>query len=148
MKDEASRILRDARHRDGLAVCRACTAADEGSSDWVSRAWLLCFHGSSCRKNVGGLRDLGWVEGKNIVIESRWAEGNYDRLPELASELVRLNVDVLVTYGTPGVLAAKQATTIIPIVMVSSPTRSDPASSPASAGPGGTSPDKPSLSWS
>jgi len=65
-----------------------------------------------------GLRDLGYVEGKNIVIESRWAEGNYDRLPELAAELVRLNVDVLVTYGTPGVLAAKQATTTIPIVMV------------------------------
>src|SRR5437870_5718476 len=62
----------------------------------------------------GGLRDFGWVEGKNIVIESRWAEGNYDRLPELAAELVRLNVDVLVTYGTPGVLAAKQATTTIP----------------------------------
>jgi len=65
-----------------------------------------------------GLRDLGYVQGKNIVIESRWAEGNYDRLPELAAELVRLNVDVLVTYGTPGVLAAKQATTTIPIVMV------------------------------
>jgi putative tryptophan/tyrosine transport system substrate-binding protein len=64
-----------------------------------------------------GLRDLGYVEGKNIVIESRWAEGNYDRLPELAAELVRLNIDVLVTYGTPGALAAKQATTTIPIVV-------------------------------
>ena len=65
-----------------------------------------------------GLRDLGYVEGKNIVIEFRWAEGRYDRLPDLAAELVRLKVDVLVTAGTPGTLAAKQATTTIPIVMV------------------------------
>jgi putative ABC transport system substrate-binding protein len=63
------------------------------------------------------LRDLGWVEGKNIVIESRWAEGNYDRLPELAAELVRLNVDILVTYAGIGALAAKRATTTIPIVV-------------------------------
>jgi putative ABC transport system substrate-binding protein len=66
------------------------------------------------------LRDLGYVEGKNIVIEFRWAEEKYDRLPDLAAELVRLEVDVLVTYGTPGALAAKRATTTIPIVMVHS----------------------------
>jgi ABC-type uncharacterized transport system substrate-binding protein len=54
---------------------------------------------------------------KNIVFEFRWAEGNDDRLPELAAELVRLNIDVLVTYGTPGTRAAKEATTTIPIVM-------------------------------
>jgi ABC-type uncharacterized transport system substrate-binding protein len=64
------------------------------------------------------LRDLGYEEGKNIVIEFRWAEGRYERLPDLAAELVRLKVDVLVTGGTPGALAAKQATTTIPIVMV------------------------------
>ena len=64
------------------------------------------------------LRDLGYVEGKNIVIEFRWAEGKLDRLPDLAAELVRLKLDVLVTAGTPGALAAKQATTTIPIVMV------------------------------
>jgi ABC-type uncharacterized transport system substrate-binding protein len=63
-----------------------------------------------------GLRDLGYVEGKNIVIEFRWAEGNYDRLPTLVADLVHLKVDVIVTHGTPGVLAAKQATTQIPIV--------------------------------
>ena len=67
-----------------------------------------------------GLRDLGYVDGKNIVIEFRWAEQKYDRLPELAAELLRLNVDVLVTYGTPGTLVAKRATTTIPIVMVHS----------------------------
>jgi putative ABC transport system substrate-binding protein len=64
-----------------------------------------------------GLRDLGYVEGQNLVIEFRWAEGNYQRLPELAAELVRLKPDVIVTHGTPGTLAAKRATTTIPIVM-------------------------------
>ena len=64
----------------------------------------------------GGLRDLGYLEGKNIVIEFRWAEGKYDRLPELAAELVRLKVDIIVTSGTPATRAAKGATTTIPIV--------------------------------
>jgi putative ABC transport system substrate-binding protein len=64
-----------------------------------------------------GLRDLGYVEGKNIIVEFRWAEGNYDRLPDLADELVHRKVDVLVTHGTPGTRAAKQATQTIPIVM-------------------------------
>jgi putative ABC transport system substrate-binding protein len=67
-----------------------------------------------------GLRDLGYIEGRNIVIEFRWAEGKYDRLPNLADELVRLNVDVLVTAGTPGTLTAKRATSTIPIVMAAS----------------------------
>ena len=69
---------------------------------------------------LAGLRDLGYVEGKNIVIEYRWAEGRYDQLPVLAAELVRLKVDVLVTAGTPGISAAKRATTMIPIVMAGS----------------------------
>ena len=64
-----------------------------------------------------GLRRLGYEEGRNIVIEYRWAEGRYDRLPELTAELVKLNVDVLITVGTPGALAAKQATSTIPIVL-------------------------------
>ena len=65
-----------------------------------------------------GLRDLGYVEGRNLVIERRWAEGNLDRLPGLAGELVRLKVDVIVTTGgTPPALAAKQTTTTIPIVL-------------------------------
>jgi putative ABC transport system substrate-binding protein len=65
-----------------------------------------------------GLRDLGYVEGKNIVIERRWAEGRFDRLPELASELVAAHVDVIVTASPPGVRAARQATSTIPIVMI------------------------------
>ena len=63
-----------------------------------------------------GLRDLGYVEGRNIVIEYRDAKGETDRLPALAAELVALKVDVIVAAGTQHVLAAKQATTIIPIV--------------------------------
>src|SRR5215472_6927692 len=64
-----------------------------------------------------GLRDLGYVEGENIRFEFRSAEGNLDRLPELAAELVRLKVDVIVTWFTPTAVAAKQATREIPIVM-------------------------------
>jgi putative ABC transport system substrate-binding protein len=64
-----------------------------------------------------GLRDLGYVEGRNIVIEFRWAEGEYDRLSDLVAELIRLNVDVIVTHGTPGTRTAKKATSTIPIVM-------------------------------
>ena len=64
-----------------------------------------------------GLRDLGYAEGRNIVIVSRWADENYDRLPGLAAELVDLKVNVIVTYGTPGTLAAMRATKTIPIVM-------------------------------
>jgi putative tryptophan/tyrosine transport system substrate-binding protein len=64
-----------------------------------------------------GLRDFGYFEGSTIIIEYRWAEGRYERLPELAAELVRSNVDLIVTHATPGSLAAKQATTKIPIVM-------------------------------
>ena len=66
-----------------------------------------------------GLRELGWVEGQNIVIEYRWAEGRFDRLPDLAAELVRLKVDVIVGVPTSGALAAKNATRTIPIVGVS-----------------------------
>ena len=64
-----------------------------------------------------GLRDLGYTEGKNIVIVFRWAEGRYDQLPALVAELVRLDVDVIVTHTVPGAIAAKQATSTIPIVI-------------------------------
>src|SRR6266540_4978916 len=64
-----------------------------------------------------GLRELGWVEDQNIVIEYRFAEGQFDRLPDLAAELVRLKVDVVVAIPTPAAVAAKNATATIPIVM-------------------------------
>jgi putative tryptophan/tyrosine transport system substrate-binding protein len=73
-----------------------------------------------------GLRELGYEEGKNLVIEYRWAEQDLNRLPKLAGELVSLKLDVIVTHGTPGCRAAKQATTTIPVVMaaVGDPVRS------------------------
>jgi len=66
-----------------------------------------------------GLRDLGWVEGKNISIEYRYAEGGADRLPDLAADLVRLKVDVIVASASSASLAAQKATRAIPIVMAS-----------------------------
>src|SRR5438093_5316535 len=65
-----------------------------------------------------GLRDLGYVEGKNIVIEWRWAEGKYERFPALIAELIALNVDLIVTAGTPATIALKKATTTLPLVMI------------------------------
>jgi putative ABC transport system substrate-binding protein len=88
------------------------------------KVWRIGFLGSESASGFrtrvdavrAGLRDFGYEEGKNIVIEYRWAEGKDDRLPELAAELVRLNVDVLVTHAA-ATRAAKQATTTIPIIM-------------------------------
>ena len=64
-----------------------------------------------------GLRELGYVEGKNIVIEYRSADGHLERFPELAAELVRLKVDVIVASGNPAIIALKKATQNIPVVM-------------------------------
>ena len=66
-----------------------------------------------------GLRELGYIEGNNINIDYRWADGQYDRLPELVADLIRLKVDVIVSHATAGVGAAKRATTSIPIIMAS-----------------------------
>lgn len=65
-----------------------------------------------------GLRELGYEEGRDIVIEYRWAEGNYERFPTLIAELIALKVDVFVTAGTPAAVAIRKATTSIPLVMV------------------------------
>src|SRR5262252_685874 len=62
------------------------------------------------------LRELGWIDGRNLAIEYRWAEGRNERYAENAAELVRLKVDVIVTSATPPTVAAKQATALIPIV--------------------------------
>ena len=70
-----------------------------------------------------GLRELGYVEGRNLQLEVRWGEGKLERMPALAAELVRLKVDVIVAVTSPSVQAAKQATKTIPIVM---PLSSDP----------------------
>jgi putative tryptophan/tyrosine transport system substrate-binding protein len=78
------------------------------ASSWASRLEAL----------RSGLRNLGYEQGKNIIIEDLWAEEQYDRPPALAAELVGRKVDIILTYGTPGTLAAKRATTNIPIVFV------------------------------
>jgi putative ABC transport system substrate-binding protein len=80
------------------------------TSPSVSAPWLQAFR--------LGLRDLGWVEGRNISIEYRYAEGRQDRFPDLAADLVGLKVDVIVVNVTPTALAAQKATRTIPIVMV------------------------------
>jgi ABC transporter substrate binding protein len=90
-----------------------------------------------------GLREFGYVEGTNIGIEFRWAEGIYDRLPHLVAELIATNVDVLITHGTPGTRVAKQATTTVPIVMAISGDAIATGSSQASQGPRPTSRDRP-----
>ena len=65
------------------------------------------------------LRDIGWIEGENLIFERRWANGNAELLQPLAVELVRLNVELIATIGMPATLAAKNATARIPIVMLS-----------------------------
>jgi ABC-type uncharacterized transport system substrate-binding protein len=99
-----------------------CAIADAQQPTKISRIGFL---GASSASTLAarieafrqGLRELGYVEGKSIVIEYRWAEGKFDRLPALAAELVRLKVDVIVTGGTTSTRAAKKATVTIPIVM-------------------------------
>ena len=85
---------------------------------------------------VQRLRELGWIEGRNVAIEYRWAEGRDERFAEIAAEFVRLKVDVIVTQGTPAVLAAKQATSVIPIVFAigGGPGRQRPRREPGAAG--------------
>ena len=106
----------------GLAGAAAWPAAAHAQQAKVARVGFLGLvsassHASRVAALRAGLRDLGWIEGRNVVIEFRWAEGNYERLPALAEELVRLNVDVLVTHGSSGALAARKATSTVPIVI-------------------------------
>ena len=103
----------------------------------TAAAWPLAVHAQQARKThtigflspamavftpystvlFNTLRELGWIEGQNIAVERRYAENRLERLPELAAELVHLNVEVIVATGTLGPLAAKRATSTIPIVM-------------------------------
>jgi putative ABC transport system substrate-binding protein len=75
---------------------------------------------------VQRLRELGWIDARNVAIEYRWTEGRAERFAEIAAEFVRLKVDVIVTSGTPAVVASKQATSVIPIVFA---TAGDPVGS-------------------
>ena len=108
----------------GLGAMLAAPLAAEAQQG--GKVYRIAFLGTGSRSTQAyrvdalrvGLRDLGYVEGKNIVIEYRYAAGKYDRLPDLAAELVSLKVDVIVTGGTQSTQAAMKATTTIPIVMV------------------------------
>ena len=83
----------------------------------VSRVGFLTIHDDFDPAFREMMRQLGYLEGQNLVLEGRFAHGQAERLPALAAELVQLGVDVLVTISTPAALAAKDATTRIPIVM-------------------------------
>jgi putative tryptophan/tyrosine transport system substrate-binding protein len=102
----AARALR-AQQQNAMPVIGVLGSSSPG----LSAANLAAFH--------QGLSETGYVEGQNVAIEYRWAEGHYDRLPGLAADLVGDKVDVMATAGTPTVLAAKSATSTIPIVFSS-----------------------------
>jgi putative ABC transport system substrate-binding protein len=113
----------------GALLCAVSLAAEAQPPGKVHRIGLLEVEGeASNAANLDafrqGLRERGYVEGRDYAIEYRSAEGRPERFPDLAAELVRLEVDVIVTRGTPAALSAKQATGTIPIVMASS---GDPA---------------------
>jgi len=107
-----------------FAAPLACFAQQQRSK--VARIGLLGASSASSYTKwrealIAGLRELGYVDGKNISIEYRWAEGNYERLPSLTAELVQTKVDVIVAASPPAIRAAQQATTTIPIVMIATP---------------------------
>src|SRR5262245_41643090 len=105
----------------------------------AAAAWPLTVQGQQPAKTIGflgastrsaeaqwiaaflqRLRELGWIEGRTIAIEYRWAEGSEERFAQIATEFVRLKFDIIVTWGSAPVVAAKQATSVIPIVFVAS----------------------------
>jgi len=98
-------------------------AADSGAADKVQRVGVLMSTTPVAASHIvvafaDGLRELGYVEGKNVVFEYRWAQGKSELLPKMAADLVQQNVDVIVASSQAPALAAKRATTTIPIVMV------------------------------
>ena len=114
------------RRRDFIKLATGAAISPQVSFAQSSKVPRLGFLGATSARSWAsrmeslrtGLRRLGYEQGENILIEDLWAEEQYNRLPELAAELVRRKVDVILTYGTPGTLAAKRATTDIPIVFV------------------------------
>ena len=124
-----------------LLVLALVSFAEAQQPKKVSRVGFLAsnsFSGeSSLRSLRQGFRELGYVEGKNVIVEYRSAEGKFDRLPTLAAGLLSLKVDVIVTQGTPAAMAAKNATSTIPIIMSGG---TDPVATgliPSLARPGG-----------
>jgi putative tryptophan/tyrosine transport system substrate-binding protein len=116
----------DVRRRDFIKIVAGSAAvwpmaarAQQSKTARIGALYIGIADAESFKTNLReGLRELGYIEGKNIVFEFRSAEEKLDRLPQLAAELVQLNVDVIVTLYIPLALAAKQATRDIPIVMI------------------------------
>ena len=107
----------------GVMLVMLCSSAQAQPTNKVARIGFLAAPSRAGMSHLSeaflqGLRELGYVEGKNIAIEYRWADGKFERLPELAAELVRLKLDVIVAALTQASLAAKAATATIPIVTV------------------------------
>ncbi len=105
------------------AILALPTAALGEKSDTLRRIGFLGNSTAALEANLigpfrEGLRSLGYVEGNNLLIEWRWAEGKYERFPALISELIAQNVEVIITAGTPATLAVKKATQTVPLVMV------------------------------
>jgi putative tryptophan/tyrosine transport system substrate-binding protein len=126
---EARREKKNMKERITLWLLATLFLANVSLADaqQTGKIFRIGFLDSSTASGTAGLleafwqemRKLGWIEGKNLTIEYRFAEQKSERLPELAADLVRLNVDLIVTTGGPQALAAKKATTTIPVVMAS-----------------------------
>jgi putative tryptophan/tyrosine transport system substrate-binding protein len=110
-----------------LALCAMlyafCTTAEAQQPKRIPRIGFLGNSTAALEANLigpfrEGLRELGYVEGKNIVIGWRWAEGKYERFPTLIAELIGSKVELIVTAGTPATIALKKATTTLPLVMI------------------------------
>jgi putative ABC transport system substrate-binding protein len=113
------------RRRDfiGLASWAAAVCPLAVKAQQANKVYRIGIISAGVRLNSSEFRDslsgLGWIEGKNLIYERRYAENRLERLPDLVAELIRLNVDVIVATGTLAPIAAKRATTTIPIVMTS-----------------------------
>jgi putative ABC transport system substrate-binding protein len=115
------------KRREFLLAAAAAVVAPHQVAAQPAKARRIGFLGSGSAAAMvqpiealkAGLRELGYVEGKNITVEYRWGDGKPERLAEFAAELLRLKVELIVVWGTPAALAVKQASTAVPIVMVS-----------------------------
>ena len=113
--------------RDAVLALAVFGAAPFGAkAQQTGKVFRIGYLSAPTRKSVElvleafqkALRELGWIEGQNLIIEYRWAEGKVERLPELAADLVRLKVDLIVAPAGSAALAAKKATNSIPVVMI------------------------------
>ena len=118
--------MHGAKRRDLVIVVGALLAPLAGKAQPAGKVFRIGYLSAPTRESVEGilqaflraLRNLGWIEGRNVVIEYRWAEGHLERLPGLAQDLVRRKVDVIVAPAASAALAARRATSAIPIVMI------------------------------